>query len=418
MSWIKPRSLESYLKVSFIFISLPSLAVATWFLWPMQWGWIGILGLALLGYWVANRTYDDILKVFARTSLQLEALHQQDYNQRSKPVFKSGQVGDVHNQLQLLSEQLLQDKARYDQHAFLIYHLIGQLNSPVLVFNAKQKLSFGNEAFAQLFGQNWQYFRHAAPHLLGLEHSEQGWRFSDKQKNQQWQCRESVFVDGGERHELLIFVNIAPALRQSQMQAWQQLIRVLSHEIRNSLTPVSSLAESLHAKLEQPRQQQALEVISERCQHLQTFVERYAAICKPLKLQIQRLNLEEMLLKLQALYSELTFEFDLRNREINVDSAFFEQVLINIVKNAKEAGATALKIQALDRGDAIELRFTDNGHGIANADNLLVPLYSTKPEGQGLGLSLCRHIIEQHGGKFSLANAETDGAEVIIRLPF
>jgi nitrogen fixation/metabolism regulation signal transduction histidine kinase len=131
---------------------------------------------------------------------------------------------------------------------FLLYQLIEQLDSPVLIFNKKQQLSFGNKAFFHLFEKPWQMLRNATPELLGLVYHQGEWQFTSASLNSKWQVRYSEFIDDGEVQQLLVFINIESALRASQLSAWQQIIRVLGHEIRNSLTPVSSMAESLAEK--------------------------------------------------------------------------------------------------------------------------------------------------------------------------
>ena len=120
-----------------------------------------------------------------------------------------------------------------------------------------------------LYGQPWQMYRMASPNGLGLSFTDDGWQL--KRTDQQWQISQSTFIDTGETHQLLVFTNIDSAIRASQQTAWQQIIRVMGHEIRNSLTPVSSLAESLTNSLTSEREQKALAVIAERCEHLQDF---------------------------------------------------------------------------------------------------------------------------------------------------
>ena len=184
-----------------------------------------------------------------------------------------------------LAQRCSCQKSRYDQHVFLVYQLIGQLDAPILVFNAKQQLTFANGAFFLLKNQAWQLFRHASPQLLGLTKQDGKWHFqlddaTTNNEAERWQIKQSEFIDSGEQHLLLVFVDIQSALRASQLNAWQQIIRVLGHEIRNSLTPVSSMSESLADKASNKRDRMALNVITERCMHLQSFVERYASLSK------------------------------------------------------------------------------------------------------------------------------------------
>ena len=243
------------------------------------------------------------------------------------------------------------------------------------------------------------------------------WQFKDDDKNRQWQIRHSEFSEGEGRFQLLVFIDIGSALRKSQLDAWQQIIRVLSHEIRNSLTPVSSLAESLGARAELPRDQKALSVIAERCTHLQDFVSRYADITKKPQLSCRWVALEPLLHQVLSLFKSGDIQVDNREERLWGDGSFIEQVLINLIKNALEAGANQVALMVDHHLQQTRLRVKDDGTGIANPQNLFVPLYTTKPQGQGIGLSFCRNIVEQHAGTISLENNEGKGALVTVLLP-
>ncbi|MCJ8271368.1 MAG: sensor histidine kinase, partial [Psychrosphaera sp.] len=256
MAFLKTNSLEQYLTLKLWLLGLAMPAIAGAWAWSAQVSPAVIIFaevlLLLAVFKLIKRIKTTVLTAFDRANLHLDAIVQENYNQHAKPNFKQGKVADFHQQLIHLSQQLQAKKSNYDQHVFLVYQLIEQLDSPILVFNAKQQLSFANDAFYHLFGQHWQLFRHGSPELLGLsntyqnspqqEKSKPAWQFEDAEKNNRWQIRQSEFIDAGQTYQLLVFIDIESALRENQLNAWQQIIRVLSHEIRNSLTPVSSLA--------------------------------------------------------------------------------------------------------------------------------------------------------------------------------
>jgi len=335
--------------------------------------------------------------------------------------FTISSISQFHDKLNLLSKNLRQQKSRYDQHVFLVYQLIEQLDTPILVFNQKQQLIFGNAEFQRLFGQPWQMLRHSSPELLGLVNKNNEWqlskKFSEELKHQQWQIRKSEFIDEGERHQLLVFINIDSELRQSQLNAWQQIIRVLGHEIRNSLTPVSSIAESLSEKSDDQKEQQALSIITNRCQHLQQFVERYSSVDRNLHLACQSVKTSELAERVTRLFESINIEVDNQVAVVWLDGPFFEQVLINLIKNSIEAGSTkiVLSIKQVDKTYVFSL--IDDGHGFSNLNNLFIPLYTTKPQGQGIGLSFCRNVIEQHQGTIEILNNKGTGASVNILIP-
>ncbi|TQV88819.1 sensor histidine kinase [Aliikangiella coralliicola] len=420
MSVFKVNSLERFVTASLLVIGLPFAAFLG------LWGWsqdispiiiiVGevVLLLALFRYTLHFRYR--IITAFNRATLHLDAINQEDYNQQAKSAFTHGKVKEFHRQLNVLSNQLQRKKSRYDQHAFLVYQLIEQLDTPILVLNHKLQLVFGNTVFQQLFGQPWQMLRHALPTLLGLEKQEQ-WQFLDNEKNKQWQIRQSEFIDDGETHQLLIFVNIESALRESQLNAFQQIIRVLGHEIRNSLTPVSSLSESLADKTSNSRDKVALGVISERCQHLQEFVDRYASLSQHLKLNCQWFETGPVLDRVSALFTPDKLDFELFAERIWGDQTFIEQVIINLVKNAFEADASQIKVIIDEAEQQSRIRIIDDGHGFANLENLFIPLYTTKQQGQGIGLSFCQNVVEQHQGTIKLVNNKGQGVTVTILLP-
>jgi two-component system nitrogen regulation sensor histidine kinase NtrY len=449
---IKAASLEQYLNQHLILLVLPLLLLVFAVTWQSAWPWWGItlseLLVLIYAYRLSYAIKAKTLESFQRASLQLDAIVQEDYKLYARASFTKGQVADFHQQLNALSTELQLKKSRYDQHVFLVYQLIGQLDAPILVFNAKQQLTFANEAFYQLKNQPWQLFRHASPQLLGLTKQDGHWHFelnasTTNDEPECWQIKQSEFLDSGEQHLLLFFVDIQSALRASQLNAWQQIIRVLGHEIRNSLTPVSSMAETLADRSSNKRDKQALTVITERCIHLQSFVERYASLSKRLTLHYQTIVVTDFFAPLMALYNtdesnQFTVKLNSQVDIIQGDNSFLSQVFINLLKNAKEASASQVSIQISTQtsGQAnnhqssrqhkyaktVLIEVLDDGHGFSNLANLFVPLYSTKEHGQGIGLSFCRNIIEQHHGSISLVNNTKEkvgqqGVTVAIHLP-
>jgi len=426
MALLKTNSLESFIHVKLALLCSIILLLSGFFAWHLsvKWQWIIVLELLafILCVWFVLSVKQRIMKSFTRASLHIDAINQEDYNQFGKSAFPTGKVYDFHQQLKQLSEKLQTQKSHYDQQAFLVYQLISQLDAPVLIFNEKQQLTLGNEAFYHLFKQPWQMFRHATADLLGLQHDDGGWEFIDQAKQSRWQIRHSEFIDDGENHQLLVFIDIAPALRESQLNAWQQIIRVLGHEIRNSLTPVSSMAETLADKATNERDKMVLGVITERCLHLQSFVNRYSSISQQLQIHCQWLSIKHVIKSVSGLFTEVKITLNSNEDEFWADGEFIEQIFINVFKNSKEAGAKEIKVNIALQEQFYVIEIVDDGHGFSNLNNLFVPLYSTKPQGQGIGLSFCRNIIEQHQGVMELHNndetsAGKTGVTVMIILP-
>lgn len=343
----------------------------------------------------------------------------EDYKQYAKPVFTQGVVGDFYQQLRDFSRYLSIKKQRYDQHVFLVYQLIEQLDTPILVFNHKNQLTHANPAFSILYDQPWQMYRHASPKLLGLKKHQGGWQLQNvkQQPKQQWQISQSTFIDNGFAHQLLVFTNIESALRSSRIDAWRKIINVISHEIGNSLTPVSTIAESLSFRVESSRDKEALALISDRCTHLQDFISRYATLSKQVSLNCQKISATELVERLKGLFTQIELEAVVKIQWLWADKPLFEQVLINLIKNACEAGAQKITLVLREDNKDAAIEVVDDGHGLSNLENVFVPLFTTKQGGQGIGLSFCRDVIEQHRGSISLFNNRTQGATVTIRLP-
>lgn len=419
MPIFKFNSLESYLTTYLIAASV-AIAVLGGFLllsfgWSMQSVLIAAVCWGLIAYFFSTRFYRTINTTFERALTHIDALRAEDYNQFSKPIFPQGIVATFHRETKALSLYLQAMKSQYDQHAFLVYQLIDQLDIPVLVFNQDNKLSYANSAFSSLYHEPWQLYRFASPKLLNLKKTEEGWQFS--QEGRKWQINHSEFIDAGENHQLLVFTNVESVMQETQSNAWQQMIRVIGHEVNNSLTPVASLAESLSERMDSDRNKQALALISERCYHLQDFIQRYASVSKLSSLNLKAFHTQPFVSRLQGIFGHIQLTTDIRAETLLADESALEQVLINLIKNAVEADASEIALSIEELNTRFQIKVVDNGHGVANLDNLFVPLFTTKPDGQGIGLSFCSKIIKQHGGEINLTNNPTEGATVTINLP-
>ncbi|MCF6434531.1 HAMP domain-containing sensor histidine kinase [Pseudoalteromonas sp. MMG022] len=424
MMTFKDKTLEAFIAFwLLLFVALFSavtLACAWYFAW-LTWQVVLSMCVMLCCYTFAIAYFRQrILLSFHRALLHIESIKQEDYKQYAKPAFPLGVVGKFHQHLRELSEELSIKKQRYDQHAFLVYQLIDQLETPVMVINQKDQLSYANGAFSLLYdGQPWQRYRNASLKLLGLLKVDNTWQLltNKQQINQQWQISHSIFIDAGRTYQLLIFTNIESTIRNSQDKAWRQMVNVMGHEIRNSLTPVSSIAESLSARATNQRDQDALALISERCMSLQNFINRYASLTKEVNLHYEQVFAKQLAQQVKGLFEQRALHVTVKSGWIWADRSILEQVLINLVKNALEAGAETVDLVLSEDNHNTVIKVIDDGHGFANEENLFVPLFTTKQEGQGIGLSFCRNVIEQHNGSISLVNNPTHGVTVTITIP-
>ena len=167
MSKLATHSLERYISLYLTIFSLILLIITDCLLYQLAWSFWNIViissALMILMLMVGYSFRQTLLSAINRGLLHIEAIRLEDYNQYAKAEFKQGCVGEFHRELKVLSQQLQNQKSRYDQHAFLIYQLIDQLDTPILVFNQKNKLTYANGAFSQLYDQPWQMFRNSSP---------------------------------------------------------------------------------------------------------------------------------------------------------------------------------------------------------------------------------------------------------------
>jgi len=372
-----------------------------------------------------GRFYQKIITPFYSLTNLVEAVRLEDYSLRIKTPYQSGILNTLTQEIDTLADDLQQRKQAYDQHTLLIYHLIEQLEAPIAIFNNQLQLSHANEAFSQYIEQPWQAKRLSLSKNLGLFFQED-WHFAQQTENKRWQIKSSQFVEKEQTYHLVILTNVEELLRVNQQKSWQQIIRVLSHEIRNSLTPIKSLAQTL-ASLESENSQskQALQVIVDRSVSLQEFVSRYGDISKNIVINKSWFNTLAFVESITTLFPQTVIELEIHAEKIWGDAVLLKQVLINLIKNSLEAGndntelcvSLSITSQRKHQQQTIVIEVIDNGQGIMNTDNLFVPFYTTKKQGQGIGLSLSQNIIEQHGGHLTLTNNENKpGATAKIQL--
>ncbi|WP_052262627.1 sensor histidine kinase [Pseudoalteromonas luteoviolacea] len=376
--------------------------------------------------WATHQMLSRLVGIFKRASIQLEAMQQADFTFQITPHSQVGQIARFEHELVALSERMHQQKSRYSSHMLIIYQLIDKLPSPILVFDEDSQLNYANPAFSLIYQRPWQGDRGREAETLGLIEAGSQWQFSNHTLNTQWSLASSEFYEQSKRYSLIIATDIRRVLRHQELAAWQQLIRVISHEIHNTLTPVSSLAQTLQSKVSVPRDAHALRVIEQRCQHLQQFVSRFSELSKPLELYCQKVEMLDLLMSVKALmaqiYDDQTIQLACRVSECRCDPQLLEQVLINLLKNAAEANLShtpqgqIIHLSAHYQAGHVVISIEDQGGGFANLDNVMTPFYSTKQAGQGIGLTLSRRIIEQHDGSLLVSNG-LQGAEVKITLP-
>src|SRR2546430_10867408 len=245
-----------------------------------------------------------------------------------------------------------------------------------------------------------------------------------------WRVGRSTFREHGLPHELVVLTDLSRTLREEERRAWQRLVRVLGHEMNNSLAPIKSLAGSLETLLRRdpmPRDwkddaESGLKSIASRADSLSRFMKANTRLAKLPPPQMEDVDLGEWVQRVVNLEPRLKVQIVPGPKiGIHADAAQIEQVLINLVHNAVDAALEtkgAVAIRWREAGDCVEVIVRDEGEGIMNPTNLFVPFFTTKPGGSGIGLTLSRQIAEAHNGTLSLANrVDRTGAEAVLRLP-
>jgi len=424
----RTSSLERDLIILFILLMLLPAGLFITLAWYIDMSLKVTLTLLLVGLVILvpylMRVYRRVTQPMDNLSNIIEAMRLEDYGLSPKVIFEGGVMARLLTETAALVAVLQQHKARYNQQVYLIYRLLEQLALPVIVLDEDLRLTHGNRAFDLWYGQPWKTVKGLSSKKIGLIPDEQnGWQFVDPNAHQGWQIRYSGFTNEQHRHHLLILNNINSEVRQVQQEAWQQIIRVLTHEIRNSLTPIAMMTDMMLEMPElDPKLQTPLQVIESRSSNLLQFVERYADTAKPVQVNKQSITSENLVNGLLPLFPMDSIAVTGATCQFSADPVLLEQVLINLLRNAIEAQqdiGVDVPIQLSFEPTPSETRLyvKDCGRGIANPSNLFVPFYTTKKDGQGIGLALCRKIIEQHGGSIELLNRADGGAVATIRLP-
>lgn len=365
----------------------------------------------------------------------VESYRAGDYTVRGRRAAAGDALGDLVNEINALGTTLHEQRLRALEATALLDKLVSGIDVAVLAFDSAHRLRLLNPAASRLLGVEpaGAVGRHAEE--LALEEflrEEAAARIvgSIGGRSGRWQVTHGTFREGGLAQHLLIVADVRQALREEERAAWQRLIRVIGHEVNNSLTPIRSLAQTLESLVreglstEAPRGDalDALAVISSRTEALGRFLAQYSRLARLPAPRPRWVSVAPLLARVAALDAEHPIEVKSEaGLEACVDEDQLEQALINLIKNAVEAqegGSASVGILAQRRGDWLVIEIKDGGPGIASTDNLFVPFFTTKPGGSGVGLALSRQIAEAHGGTLALENrSDARGAIATLEIP-
>ena len=411
--------------------ALPAIALSITLLWLGEYSTlVRMTALVLaLGAWIALAVVvrDRVARPLQTIANLLAAMREGDFSVRAREAPGSDPLAHVMLEINTLAETLRVQRLGAQEATALLRSVMAEINVAIFAFDNEHRLVLVNRAGERLLGQDsMSLMGHPAGELglqaaLGTSTIQE---LSFPGGTGRWETRRTTFWQGGTRHELLVLSDLSQPLRDQEREAWRRLIRVIGHELNNSLAPISSLAHSgqilAHAPPDAAQLSRVFATIEDRARHLAGFIDGYAQFAKLPQPRIAPVNWDVLIERLRVVVA-----FQLADappgRTAHFDIAQIEQALINLLKNARESGAEPdsieLGVLSVARGISIEVRDRGPGFSAMALENALVPFYSTKETGTGLGLTLCREIVEAHGGRLRIANRDGGGASVTLWLP-
>lgn len=424
---------------------LPALIVAGSLLWAgdytskVQWTLSLVMAFFWLGFALAVR--EQVVRPLQTMANLLTALREGDFSVRARGANRDEPLGDVLAEINLLSRVLQEQRLGALEATALLRTVMEEIDVAIFAFDANETLRLVNRTGQELIAQ-------PAERILGRPASELN--LTDCLTGEatrvltrtfpggtgRWGLRRTSFREDGLPHKLIVIADLSQPLRDEELKAWQRLVRVIGHELNNSLAPIKSIAGSLNTLLRRPQRaadweedmRGGLEIIETRAEGLNQFMQSYARLAKLPAPVRQSVDLAPLLRRIITLETRGNVAIvDGPEITVAIDAAQIEQVVINLVKNAVEAEPEStqsapptccVRVGWHQHPGAIEVFVEDDGPGIANTQNLFVPFFTTKPSGSGIGLVLCRQIAENHGGSLTLENrVGASGCIARLRLP-
>ncbi|MEX2467205.1 MAG: ATP-binding protein [Gemmatimonadota bacterium] len=419
---------------------LPGVAMALVLLWfgdysgQVQWS----LTLVLLGAWfgVTLALREQIVRPLGTLANMLAALREGDFSIRARVVDATDPLSLVFHEVNALEETLRNQRLGAVEATETLRKVLEEIDVAVFAFDPEGTLRIVNRAGERLLGQSAARLIGRAAADLRLADTLEGiaprtLEVSFPGGTGRWELRRSVVRQEGSRFQLIALSDLSRALREEERQAWKRIIRVLSHEINNSLTPIKSISGSLQALLSRSEipgefgedAERGLSIISSRAESLGRFMASYARLARLPKPELMPVDVRALAQGVADFETRLTVEV-LAGPAVTIqaDPDQLEQALINLVRNAVDAtlesGRVRVSIRWLSRNGKLHIVVEDEGPGLADTGNLFVPFYTTKPGGSGIGLVLSRQIVEAHGGTLELeGRGEQKGARARLLLP-
>jgi nitrogen fixation/metabolism regulation signal transduction histidine kinase len=396
--------------------------------------WLTLLGVILfVTLIIYGLLVEHVVRPLQTLTNVVSALREDDYAFRARGSATGDVLGELAIEVNALADMLQDQRAGALEASALLRRVVGSIDAPVLAFDPAGVLRLMNPAAESVLALPTDNIGQPAAELglTGLldEPDEGIVELEQDGRSTRWMVHRSTFRQRGVPHALLLLTDVSAALREEERQAWQRLIRVLGHEINNSLAPIKSIAGTLRTQLisgvaTDEDLDRGLHIVETRAESLHRFVQAYRQLAQLPPPRLQKTSLAPLLERTLALEQRLSAEI-IGGPEVTltIDPDQMEQMLINLVRNAVEAALTTrtgkprVEVGWQVDGGKVIIGIEDNGPGIANDSNLFVPFYTTKSGGSGVGLALARQIVEAHAGSVRLINRKAGGARAVVTLP-
>ena len=444
---MKPLSYEHRIQLLAVAAGLPGSLIALILLWTGDYSsrTIWTLAMLIVGLWLGFAFSVRHRVVFSLQTLSnlLAAMREEDFSVRARGASRDDAMGEVMIEVNSLSETLREQRLGALEATALLRTVMEEIDVAIFTFDNENKLRLVNRAGERLLARPVERLLGFTAAELGLGASLEGdavrtMELTFPGGSGRWGMRRGLFRQAGLPHHLVVLSDLSRALRDEERQAWQRLIRVMGHELNNSLAPIQSVAQSLESGVNSLRNegdlqpgmnrallddiQQGFGIIRSRTEALGRFMAAYSRLARLPAPKLAPVSVRDWISRVTKLETRVKVKIQ-EGPEVTIsgDADQLEQLLINLVHNAADAVlecGTQASVGWSSQDSQLDVWVRDDGPGIQNTANVFVPFFTTKPGGTGIGLALSRQIAEAHGGTLTLENRRgTRGCEARLRLP-
>jgi len=437
---------ERRIAIFAVLAALPGVAIALSFLWTHSWARdvkiMVTVFLFFIWFILTLTLLEQIVRPLQTLANVVSALREEDYSFRAREANPNDSLGELSLEINTLADILTEQRIQTIEATALLRRVVDEIDVPIFTFDPEHALRLVNGAGERLLQQPSARMLGRTATELGLDPCFEAPNatlvsLSYSTPNARWMVRKRSFRQNGVPHTLIVLSDVSRALREEERSAWQRLIRVLGHELNNSLAPIMSIAGSLATRLPQldlPDDtksdfRRGLDIIESRTAALHRFLQAYRRLATMPSPKLQTVELRPLAERVAVLETRLPVRIE-PGPEVGLmlDPDLIEQMLINLIRNAVDSaleqshtttGAEPEVVLRWQQDDGnVSLIVEDNGIGLLNPSNAFVPFYTTKQGGSGIGLVLSQQIAEAHGGSIELANRkDTRGCIVTVQLP-